>query len=72
MTISEMIIRINSLALKTLERSELKTGSMAKYGAKHLILQLLMHFSHQQRMYFGRFLSHPHRTVIAMQPLHML
>lgn len=59
MTISEMIIRIDSLALKKLERSKLKTGSTAQHGAKHLILQLLMHFSHQQGMYFGRFLSHP-------------
>lgn len=43
-TIFEMIIRSNSLALKKLERSELKTGSMAKYGAKHLILQLSVNF----------------------------
>lgn len=32
-TISEIIIRINYLALKKLARSELKTESMAKYGA---------------------------------------
>lgn len=31
--VSEMIIRIEYLALKKLERRELKSGSMAKYGA---------------------------------------
>lgn len=37
-----------------------------------LIFQFLMHFSHPQRMYVGRFLSRLHGVVTALRPLHVV